>query len=142
MSSCREELDIPPSRNHMGVVQIIELVLMGIVAILCIADLISQVNFGLKGWVILAIICDILFILGLIYIVIGLFCNFTSNKIRAGIFCFIGGVVIQLVFIFYRLFSGGRLVDWLLNLVKGIVLIFLCVILWRQSKNVEGTTSS
>ena len=136
MSSCREELDIPPSKSHMGVVQIIELVLMGIVGILCITDFIRQLTILISVWVVLAIICDVLFIAGLVYIIIGLFCNPTTNKLRIGIYCFIGGVVIQLVFVFFRLFSGGPLVDWLLNLIKAAILIFLCVILWRQSKNV------
>ena len=136
MSSCREELDIPPYKSHMGVVQIIELVLMGIVGILCITDFIRQLTIHISVWIVLAIICDVLFIAGLIYIVIGLFCNPTTNKIRVGIFCFIGGVVIQLVFVFFSLFSKGHLADWLMNLVKAVVLIFLCVILWRQSKNV------
>ena len=136
MSSCREELDIPPSKSHMGVVQIIELVLMGIVGILCITDFIRQLTIHISVWIVLAIICDVLIIAGLIYIVIGLFCNPTTNKIRVGIFCFIGGVVIQLVFVFFSLFSKGHLADWLMNLVKAVVLIFLCVILWRQSKNV------
>ncbi len=136
MSSCREELDIPPSKSHMGVVQIIELVLMGIVGILCITDFIRQLTIHISVWIVLAIICDVLFIAGLIYIVIGLFCNPTTNKIRVGIFCFIGGVVIQLVFVFFSLFSKAHLADWLMNLVKAVVLIFLCVILWRQSKNV------
>ena len=136
MSSCREELDIPPSKSHMGVVQIIELVLMGIVGILCITDFIKQLTTTISVWVVLAIICDVLFIAGLVYIIIGLFCNPTTNKLRVGIYCFIGGVVIQLVFVFFRLFSKGDLVDWLLNLIKAAILIFLCVILWRQSKNV------
>ena len=136
MSSCREELDIPPSKSHMGVVQIIELVLMGIVGILCITDFIKQLTTPISVWVVLAIICDVLFIAGLVYIIIGLFCNPTTNKLRVGIYCFIGGVVIQLVFVFFRLFSKGDLVDWLLNLIKAAILIFLCVILWRQSKNV------
>ena len=136
MSSCREELDIPPSKTHMGVVQIIELVLMGIVGILCITDFIKQLTTPISVWVVLAIICDVLFIAGLVYIIIGLFCNPTTNKLRVGIYCFIGGVVIQLVFVFFRLFSKGDLIDWLLNLIKAAILIFLCVILWRQSKNV------
>ena len=85
----------------------------------------------------MAIICDILFIAGLVYIVIGLFCNFTGQKIRIGIYCFFGGLVIQLVFIIASLARGGRLIDWLMNLIKGLIMVFLCVVLWRQSKNVE-----
>ena len=135
MPTCREELDLPPSRNHMGVVQVIELVLMGVVGVLCITDLIHQIGH-ISTWAILSIVCDVLFIAGLVYVIIGLFCNFTTNKIRVGIFCFIGGVVIQLVFVFQSLFTGKGAIDWLMNLVKALVLIFLCVILWRQSKNV------
>ena len=135
-STCMQELEKPPSRSHMGPIQIIELVLMAVVGVLCIVDFISQLTIHISVWIVLAIICDVLFIAGLIYIVIGLFCNPTTNKIRVGIFCFIGGVVIQLVFVFFSLFSKGHLADWLMNLVKAVVLIFLCVILWRQSKNV------
>ena len=40
-STCCQELERPPSKSHMGVVQIIELVLMGVVAVLCITDFIS-----------------------------------------------------------------------------------------------------
>ena len=95
MSTCCEELEIPPSKNHMGVVQIIELVLMGIVAILCIVDFISQLRvFNITFCCVIAMICDILFIAGLIYVVIGLFCNFTTQKIRIGIYCFFGAISI------------------------------------------------
>ena len=137
MSSCREELDIPPSKSHMGVVQIIELVLMGIVGILCITDFIRQLTIHISVWIVLAIICDVLFIAGLVYIVIGLFCNFTSQKIRIGIYCFFGAIVIQLVFIIGSLATTKRLIDWLMNLVKALVMVFLCWILWKQSKNVQ-----
>ena len=89
-STCCQELERPPSKSHMGVVQIIELVLMGVVAVLCITDFISQLKITINGWGVLAIICDILFIAGLVYIVIGLFCNFTGQKIRIGIYCFFG----------------------------------------------------
>ena len=138
MSTCREELEIPPSKSHMGVVQIIELVLMGIVAVLCVIDFISQLRiFNITFWGVLAMICDFLFIAGLVYIVIGLFCNFTSQKIRIGIYCFFGAIVIQLVFIIGSLATTKRLIDWLMNLVKALVMVFLCWILWKQSKNVQ-----
>ena len=138
MSTCCEELEIPPSKNHMGVVQIIELVLMGIVAILCIVDFISQLRvFNITFWGVIAMICDILFIAGLIYVVIGLFCNFTTQKIRIGIYCFFGAILIQLIFIIGSLATTKRLIDWLMNLVKALVMIFLCWILWKQSNNVQ-----
>ena len=138
-SSCMQELEIPPSRNHMGIVQIIELVLMGVVAVLCIIDFISQLRvFELKFWNILALICDALFVAGLVYIIIGLFCNFTEQKIKIGIYCFFGAILIQIVFVIGSLATTRRLIDWLMNLVKALVMIFLCWLLWRQSKNVGG----
>ena len=140
MSTCCEELEIPPSKNHMGIVQIIELVLMGIVAILCIVDIISQLkvfNINITFWGVIAMICDILFIAGLIYVVIGLFCNFTTQKIRIGIYCFFAAILIQLIFIIGSLATTKRLIDWLMNLVKALVMVFLCWILWKQSNNVQ-----
>ena len=138
MSTCREEIEIPPSRNHMGVVQIIELVLMGVVAVLCVADLIVQLRvFSLNFWCVLAIICDFLFIAGLVYIIIGLFCNPTTQKIRVGIYCFFGAIAIQLVFIIGSLATTRRLVDWLMNLVKALIMLLLCWVLWKQSNNVQ-----
>ena len=138
MSTCREELEIPPSKNHMGIVQIIELVLMGIVAILCIVDFISQLRvFNITFWGVIAMICDILFIAGLIYVVIGLFCNFTTQKIRIGIYCFFAAILIQLIFIIGSLATTKRLIDWLMNLIKALVMVFLCWILWKQSNNVQ-----
>ena len=138
-SSCMQELEIPPSRNHMGIVQILELVLFGIVAILCVVDLIVQIkNLSFTSWAILAIVCDILFIVGVVYIIIGLFCNFTEQKIKIGIYCFFGAMIIQLVFIVSNWVKTSRVIDWILNLLKIIVMVFLCWLLWRQSKNVGG----
>ena len=139
-STCCQELERPPSRNHMGVVQIIELVLMGVVAVLCFVDLISQIKYMRifsNFWTVLAIICDILFVVGLVYIIIGLFCNFTGEKIRIGIYCFFCALIIQLIFIISSWAREKRLIDWLMNLVKALVMVFLCVILWKQSRNVE-----
>ena len=45
MSSCAE-LDKPPSKANMGIVQIIELVIMGVVAILCLFDLFNMLDHG------------------------------------------------------------------------------------------------
>ena len=138
-STCMQELEKPPSKSHMGPIQIIELVLMAVVGVLCIVDFISQLRvFSINFWGVLAIICDVLFIAGLVYIIIGLFCNFTSKKIKIGIYCFFGAIVIQLVFIIGSLATTRRLIDWLMNLVKALVMVFLCWILWKQSNNVEG----
>ena len=69
MSSCAE-LDKPPSKANMGIVQIIELVIMGVVAILCLFDLFNMLSHGSDAWAIIAIIVDCLIIAGLVFIII------------------------------------------------------------------------
>ena len=92
---------------------------------------------GSDGWKILAIIVDCLIIAGLVFIVIGLFCGTTTQKIRIGIYCFFAGTIIEIVCIVYFLIkASGSLDTWLVNLIKAVILVFLAWILWRQSKNV------
>ena len=136
-SSC-PELEKPPSKANMGIVQIIELVIMGVVAILCLYDLFNMLSYkGSDGWKILAIIVDCLIIAGLVFIVIGLFCGTTTQKIRIGIYCFFAGTIIEVVCIVYFLIkASGSLDTWLVNLIKAVILVFLAWVLWRQSKNV------
>ena len=141
MSNCCgstwSELDKPPSKTNMGIVQIIELVIMGVVAILCLFDLFNMLKYGSGAWTVIAIIVDCLIIAGLIFIIIGLFCGTTTQKIRIGIYCFFAGTLIDIVCIVYFLInSPGSMDTWLVNLIKAIILIFLAWVLWRQSKNV------
>jgi len=136
MQSCCAELEKPPSRNNMGVLQIIQLVIMIIVGILCCYDIYNELRAKVTFWSILALIADVLFILGIVFIIIGLFCGFTTNKIRIGIYCFFVAIIIEIVFIVFCLINSGGLDYWLLNLVKAIVMIFIAYILWKQSLHV------
>ena len=136
MQACCAELEKPPSRSHMGVFQIIQLIIMIIVAILCGYDFFNVLKLKVTFWSVLALIADILFILGIVFIIVGLFCGFTTNKIRIGIYCFFAAIIIELVFIVYSLIKGGPLDYWLLNLVKAVVMIFIAFILWKQSLHV------
>ena len=136
MSSCAE-LDKPPSKANMGIVQIIELVIMGVVAILCLFDLFNMLDHGSGAWAIIAIIVDCLIIVGLVFIIVGLFCGTTTQKIRIGIYCFFAGTIIDIVCIVFFLIDAPGSVDvWLVNLIKAVILVFLAWVLWRQSKNV------
>ena len=140
-SSTCPELDNPPTRSHMGLVQIIELVVMAIVAILCGYDLYSLFKVGPDGWVfwwILSLAVDVLIIAGLVFILMGLFASTASSqRIRIGIYCFFAGTIICIVCVVWYLISGGSSVDqWLVNLLKAAILIVLAYFLWRQSKNV------
>ena len=140
-SSTCPELDNPPTRSHMGIVQIIELVVMAIVAILCGYDLYSLFKVGPSGWVfwwILSLAVDVLIIAGLVFILMGLFASTASSqRIRIGIYCFFAGTIICIVCVVWYLISGGSSVDqWLVNLLKAAILIVLAYFLWRQSKNI------
>ena len=140
-SSTCPELDNPPTRSHMGIVQIIELVVMAIVAILCGYDLYSLFKVGPDGWVfwwILSLAVDVLIIAGLVFILMGLFASTASSqRIRIGIYCFFAGTIICIVCVVWYLISGRSSVDqWLVNLLKAAILIVLAYFLWRQSKNI------
>ena len=135
-ASC-PELDKPPSRTNMGFLQIIELIIMGVVGILCFIDLYYMIKASSGTWTILGIIVDGLIVGGLCCIIYGLFCNTTNQKIRIGIYCFFAGTIIDIVcIVFFLIDSPGSVDVWLVNLIKAVILIFLAWVLWRQSKNV------
>ena len=138
MSSCScswKDLEVPPSRANMGVFQIIELAVMLIVGILSIYDLFNYLQYKFTLWSVLVIVMDACIIAGLVFIIIGLFCS-GSNKIKTGIILFFVGAVIAIAMIIQNLITDSKLDVWLLDLVKGAILVFLAIILWKQSKNV------
>ena len=138
MSSCScswKDLEVPPSRANMGVFQIIELAVMLIVGILSIYDLFNYLQYKFTLWSALVIVMDACIIAGLVFIIIGLFCS-GSNKIKTGIILFFVGAVIAIAIIIQNLITDSKLEVWLLDLVKGAILVFLAIILWKQSGNV------
>ena len=137
MSSC-SELDKPPTRGNMGILQIIELVAMGIIAILCAIDFFNIIDWGYWSFLtILAMVVDVLIIIGLIFILIGLFGPSGGlRKIQIGIYCFFGGAVLDAIIIVYILIEySSKASTWLVNLLKVIILVVIAYFLWRQSKN-------
>ena len=138
MSSCScswKDLEVPPSRANMGVFQIIELAVMLIVGILSIYDLFNYLQYKFTLWSALVIVMDACIIAGLVFIIIGLFCS-GSNKIKTGIILFFVGAVIAIAMIIQNLITDSKLEVWLLDLIKGAILVFLAIILWKQSGNV------
>ena len=135
MSSCSEALEKPPSRGNMGVLQIIELVAMGVVAVLCVIDFINLLSQQIYYFTVFSMIVDILIVVGLVFIIIGLFIGVGSQrKIRIGLYCFFAGCIIEIVIIVLYLVSGyASLGGWILNLILAIILIFLAYVLWKQS---------
>ena len=138
MSSCScswKDLEVPPSRANMGVFQVIELAVMLIVGILSIYDLFNYLQYKFTLWSVLVIVMDACIIAGLVFIIIGLFCS-GSNKIKTGIILFFVGAVIAIAMIIQNLITDSKLEVWLLDLIKGAILVFLAIILWKQSGNV------
>ena len=138
MSTCScswKDLEVPPSRANMGVFQVIELAVMLIVGILSIYDLFNYLQYKFTLWSVLVIVMDACIIAGLVFIIIGLFCS-GSNKIKTGIILFFVGAVIAIAMIIQNLITDSKLEVWLLDLIKGAILVFLAIILWKQSGNV------
>ena len=137
MSCNCSELEKPPSKSNMGVFQIIELAVMVVVAILSTYDLINYLSYyTFDLWSVLVITMDICVIVGLIFIIIGLFFSGGSSKLRIGIILFFIGAVIAIAMIIRSLIYDKNLQVWLIDLIKGAILVFLAFILWKQSKNV------
>ncbi len=138
MSSCNcncSELENPPTKGNMGVFQIIELALMIIVGVLCVVDLFQffKYNTTFNLWAILIIVMDVCIVVGLVLIFIGLFCAVGSRKIKTGIILFFVGALIAIVFIFYNIFNAFTFEYFIVELVKGALLIFVAILLWKQS---------
>ena len=138
MSTCScncSEIENPPTKGNMGIFQIIELAVMILAGVLCVMDLVDSI--GNKRfttvWLILIIAMDACVVVGVVFIFIGLFCSAGSGKIKMGIILFFIGALIAIVFICYNLFHAFSIENFLLELVKGAILVFLAIILWKQS---------
>ena len=138
-SSCGD-LDRPPSRQNMSLFAIIELVIMGVVGILCLiglVDFIKALNKSSGSWdviTILRLIEYVLIVAGLVLIIIGLFCSISQYQIRTGIMCFaVGGILSIVITVLYITNSRTDENNFFYNICYIILMIFLVWILWRQS---------
>ena len=122
----------PPSKTSLGLFQIIELIIMAVCGILCGAELIDLFNDKTPGtvYIILTIVADVFIVVGLVFVIWGLFCG-TSNNIRTGIICFVVGCLCLVVNTIYGLFNNRGLSAW--ELCHLILLIFISYVLWVQA---------
>jgi len=127
----------PPSRSNMSLVSIIELVIMGVVAVYSAIQLSAIFSKSSKeiGFLdVLNIIVDILIIAAIIYIIIGLFCMCGAEKIRMGIYLFALSGMLSMVLIIVDL-KGGK--DIFLKILYFIVILILTWILWNQASRLS-----
>ena len=129
-----EECLRPPNKSYLGIFQIIELIIMAVCGILCAAELIDIMNY--KGsisniYLILIIVADVFVVVGLVFVIWGLFCG-TANNIRTGIICFVVGCLCLVVkTIIYIVKDNGSISAW--EICHLILLIFISYVLWVQA---------
>ena len=130
-------LDSPPSRHNMSLFAIIELVIMGVIGVLCLIELVNVLQYGNpKTWGIiqyLKIVVDALIVIGLVLILIGLFCSPSQYQIRSGILCFCIGTILSIVITVLIIMNDQAKDQMFYNICYIILLVFLAWILWRQS---------
>ena len=136
ITSCGD-LDYPPSRHNMNLFAIIELVIMAVVGIMCLIELVDTINYSNpKYWTIieyLKVVVDALIVIGLILILIGLFCSPSQRQIYTGVVCFLIGTILAII-LTVLLIREDRTNDSLgYNICYIIFLTFLAYILWKQS---------
>ena len=131
------DLDSPPSRHNMSLLAIIELVIMGVVGIMCLIELVDIINnSNPKYWgliIILRLVVDALIVIGLVLILIDLFCSVSQGQIRTGILCFCIGTIISIVITVLVILRKEEKDRLFYNICYIILLVFLAWILWRQS---------
>ena len=128
-----EECLTPPNKSSLGLFQIIELIIMAVCGILCAAELIDIFNAKERVgnvYLILIIVADVFVVIGLIFVIWGLFCG-TSTNIRTGIVCFVVGCLCLVVKTILYLVNGYGISAW--ELIHFILLIFISYILWVQA---------
>ena len=123
----------PPNKSYLGIFQIIELIIMAVCGILCAAELIDIFNYQGKVsnvYLILIIVADVFIVVGLVFVIWGLFCG-TSNNIRTGIVCFVVGCLSLVVKTILLIVNGHSISAW--ELCHLILLIFISYVLWVQA---------
>ena len=131
-----EDCLTPPNKSSLGLFQIIELIIMAVCGILCAAELIDIMNSDLKHetvYLVLLIVADVFVVVGLVFVIWGLFCG-TSNNIRTGIICFVVGCLCLVVKTILLIVNGYKISAW--ELVHLILLIFISYVLWVQASRV------
>ena len=127
----------PPSRNSMGLFQIVELIVMCVCGLLCAGNLIEYFNSNEKvnTILILLIVGNILVVAGLVLVFMGLFCPCQSSNLRCGIICFVAGALVFAVAIIFPLFTKNGKVS-VVQIFQFILLVLLSYVLWIQAGRV------
>ena len=126
----------PPSRSNMSIFAIIELVIMGVIAVLSLVELLDFLS-GDKdsnGMIqVLVIIDDIIIVAAVVYIIIGLFVSVCGGRnLKMGILCFIAAGILSMIILVLQISDGVKGKELLFSIFKFIIYLFLTFILWNQ----------
>ncbi len=135
------DLRLPPSRTNMSFFAIIELVILCVVGILCFVDLYECIDYSRdhdNDWGLieyLKVADYVVIVVGLVFILIGLFCTFSQSRIRTGILCFCFGAILACVIVVLVIKDDRDEDNFLFNICYMAFLVLLAWILWIQSNN-------
>ena len=125
----------PPSRSNMSIFAIIEIVIMGVIAILCLMELFDFIENDKGGddfIKFLVIVDDILIVVALCYIVIGLFFSFCGgSKLKMGILLFVAAGILAMIILILQINKGVGDEIWY-KIFYLILILFLTFILFKQ----------
>ena len=127
----------PPSRSNMSLWAIIELVIMGVVSILCLCELFDFIQHDKKSGDLvkfLIIVDDILIVCAICYIVAGLFFSYCGgSKLKIGILLFVGAGILAMVILVLQISKGVGDEIWY-KIFQLLLYLLLTFILWKQQE--------
>ena len=138
MSEKCVEMEQPPSRDKMGLMQILQIVIMGVTVILHIFDMFIMILAKLSHYSLtIEFICDILVSAVLIFMIVGFFATPCTRFVKFAIFGYFVLCVVDVIFFIWIWFKAvdnvGLYVG--LNIIKLILTGFLAYLFARQLKN-------
>ena len=138
MSQTGVEMEQPPSRDKMGLIQIVQVVAMGVAVILHIFDMFIMILSELPHYSFtIEFFCDILVSAALIFMIVGYFAPPCARFVKFAIFAYFALCVIDLIFFIWIWFkiTGNVSLYVILNIIKLVISGFLAYLFFRQLKN-------
>ena len=121
----------------MSIFAIIELVIMGVVSLICLVELFDFIAHDKGGGGLikfLVIIDDILIVCAICYIIAGLFLSICGGgKLKIGILLFVGAGILAMVILVLQIIKGVGDEIWY-KILQLILYLFLTFVLWKQQE--------
>ena len=138
MSEKCEVLEQPPKRENMGLFQIIQIVAMGIVAILHIFDIFLLILAELAHYTfVISFFNDILIVTAVIFMIVGYFAPPCAKFVKLAMFSYFLFTIIDIIFFFWIWIKfSDSTIYVVLNIFKLLFTSYLAFVFFKQIKNV------